>query len=349
MSNDLLPLPDILTGSLGDSNASGAVGENAAVDRDRGALTEYKPGAPQSDIPDTRTLLRTIVRLEAAMRNGSAQMPADMLRGLSDLAAAIKQIESVLRANEAPSVDVHFAVENIHDIAMALRQREVEAALCDTLDAAIREVGDAIVRGDAAAARAQSVAASLRELARRMDDMIALAASNDAGRYAEEIGDSEAATERFADTADPPVAHHALIADAAVAGPHETKAASDVPRPRDARLPDKEAAIDVGGYPGDLFAPVPSSAPSSVAAADRFATVVVSPRPHETAEASASNSTSPDASVPGIKANTLAAAALPDPAVDFESRTPKASHAATNDPLAALNALSEEELIALFS
>ena len=50
---------------------------------------------------------------------------------------------------------------------MALRQREVEVTLRDTLEAALRAVGDAIVRNDAAAARAQSAVALLRDLARR--------------------------------------------------------------------------------------------------------------------------------------------------------------------------------------
>ena len=68
---------------------------------------------------------------------------------------------------------------------MALRQRDVEAALCDGLDAAIREVGDAIVRSDAAEARADNAAGQLRELARRIADMTARGAAH-GGRAAGE-------------------------------------------------------------------------------------------------------------------------------------------------------------------
>ena len=51
----------------------------------------------------------------------------------------IRQIESVLKANGTLAPEVHFAVERVHDVAMALRMREVDAALCDTLEASIRE------------------------------------------------------------------------------------------------------------------------------------------------------------------------------------------------------------------
>jgi hypothetical protein len=72
-------------------------------------------------------------------------------------------------ASGAAAPDVHFAVEHIHDIAMVLRRRKVEATLGDTLEAAIREVGDAIVRNDGAAARARSAVAEGQE-SHRFDD-----------------------------------------------------------------------------------------------------------------------------------------------------------------------------------
>ena len=108
--------------------------------------------------------------------------PAAFARALADLTAAIGQIETVLAANEnSAAPDAHFAAERIHDIAAALRQREVESALCDALDAAMREIGDAIVRHDAASARATGAAALLQELAQRVQTMIALVRVTGAG------------------------------------------------------------------------------------------------------------------------------------------------------------------------
>ena len=127
--------------------------------------------------PDTRKLVDTTARFVAAMREPLQELPAAVSGRLADLVAAIEEIEAVLQPSGAAAPEVHFAVEHIKDIAMALRQREVEATLCDTLEAALRAVGDAIVRNDAAAARAQSAVALLRDLARRGSDLIALIAA----------------------------------------------------------------------------------------------------------------------------------------------------------------------------
>jgi hypothetical protein len=71
--------------------------------------------------------------------------------------------------------DVHFAVERIHDVAMALRMRDVDTALCETLEASVREVGDAVVRHEAAATGALSAAALLRDIMGRIEDLAVVA------------------------------------------------------------------------------------------------------------------------------------------------------------------------------
>ena len=57
---------------------------------------------------------------------------------------------------------------------MALRRRDVEPALCDALDEAAREIGDAMVRGNAAMVGKSSSASLLRDLMERVNDLIAL-------------------------------------------------------------------------------------------------------------------------------------------------------------------------------
>ena len=58
---------------------------------------------------------------------------------------------------------------------MALRMRDVESALCDMLEASVREVGDAVVRHEAAATGALSAAALLHDIMRRIEDLAVVA------------------------------------------------------------------------------------------------------------------------------------------------------------------------------
>jgi hypothetical protein len=233
MSSDRLPLPDMIAEPAKADGAAVAHADDAARAPVRGVFTEYKAADPAPEVNETDTLLQTLARLEAAVREAPSQVSAGMLRGLAEFAAAIKQIESMLSANEAPSPDVHFAIEHMQDVAMALRSRDVEAALCDALDGAIRQVGDAIVRGEAAAARTHSAAALLGELAGQINQMIAFG-DNVIRAAAEEL--DTAAAERFGDTANPP------LADSIDASPSDQEqASSSLPLPLVAPLPDKQA------------------------------------------------------------------------------------------------------------
>jgi hypothetical protein len=266
------------------------------------------------------------------------------------LATTIKQIEAVLLASGASAPDIHFAVERIQDIAMALRQREVEAALCDTLEAAIREVGDAIVRNDAAAGRAVSAAALLRELARRVNDMIALAApiAVSETKPVERLPDVEtlrdADAERFGDTVQTSATDPF---DASVSGEVDARSLlQSVPVHPPVR--DSQAPVEPKEDPPHLFEPVPLPVPSPLDGrievtratdGDGDAGEPVSAEPSMmSVDVDAMGSKAPPASAPS-----------PQPPVDETPAAPAVPPAASYDPLAALRALSEEELIALFS
>jgi hypothetical protein len=298
MSNNPLPLRDILATPTTEADYEAIYAEIMATERGRGFLREY---ASRQRYPDTNKLVSTIARLEAAMReNSPPTLPATFARGLADLAASIGQIEAVLAASVRSLPDVHFAVERIQDIAMALRQREVEATLCDTLEAAIREVGDAILRNNVAAARALSAAALLRELAHRVNDMVARAAMAEPGVAAPPAADevrAKSAAERLHDTARDPASAAVEVRSAAeddVGSPLQL-------RPLHPTLPDPQAMVGSQEDPDELFEPTESKPPPAAP----------SPQPRG-------------------NANPIPRAAL-------------------DDPLAALHALSEEELIALFS
>ncbi len=340
MSNDRLPSPDLLTEPAKDAGAAAVLPDDAATRRQRGVFTEYKAADPAPDTNDTRTLLQTIARLEATIRDAPSQVTAGFLLGLAEFAATIRQIESILPAKEAPASDVHFAVEHMQDIAMALRLRDVEDALCDTLDAAIREVGDAIVRSDAAAARTQTAAALLRELAGQINQMIAIA-----GVAATKKIDSPSAAERFDDTANQPLAD-SIVAPAL----DEQQGLTPQPLPLVTVLPDKEAGSGTREEQAIVFEPVSSSLLSPPQIVEEEA-APASDRPSEllVAETSVSILAVSAAVTDTTQATARAAPIATQSPRDSSTEAPRTVSAAANDPLAALNALSEEELIALFS
>jgi len=170
MSNDPLGLSYFWSGPPDEANYDAIYAAIMATDRGRWFLTEF---ASRNRHIDTRALIRAIGRVEGAIRGQAPPSSADVLcRDLIDLAAAIGRIEAELAAGTAQALDVLAASERIQDIAFALREREVSAALCDALDAAAREVADACARNDATAQHASQAAALLRDLGARVNDMI---------------------------------------------------------------------------------------------------------------------------------------------------------------------------------
>jgi hypothetical protein len=183
MSNELLPLLDILAGP--PKNADLEERFVAAVNGSGDGLLPHDgspdpnldpsldPSLDSSGHSQTNGAASAANHRDAATADDSpAPAPTGLADGLARVSATIRQIESVLKANGALALEAHFAIERIQDVAMALRMREVDAALCDTLEASIREVGDAIVRNDAAAARTQGAAALLCDLGKRIDQML---------------------------------------------------------------------------------------------------------------------------------------------------------------------------------
>jgi hypothetical protein len=175
MSSEPLPLPEIWSDPP-QGEVETARAELFANSRSSLVLIEYASGYAQQ--PDLQAFIRPVVppRQPAARERLPSLAPAALLKGLADLGAIVTQAEALLRAQGTLKSDAHFAIEHIHDVAMALRMRDVEGALCDTLDASVREVGDALVRHEAAANGAFSAAALLRDIMRRLEDLTVVAA-----------------------------------------------------------------------------------------------------------------------------------------------------------------------------
>jgi uncharacterized protein YoxC len=174
MSSDPLPLPEIWSDLPKGDTYESARTEFVANGRSGLVLIEYASSFVQSD---PQPVVRPIERAEqlAASERVPTLAPAALAKGLADLTAIVTQAEALLRAQGTLKGDVHFAVERIHDVAMALRMRDVDTALCDTLEASVREVGDAVVRHEAAATGALSAAALLRDVMHRIEDLAVVA------------------------------------------------------------------------------------------------------------------------------------------------------------------------------
>jgi hypothetical protein len=359
MSNELLPLLDILAEPPKNADHGDAVVTGVTNGSGGGLLTHDLNSYPQ-----TNGVATMVDRLDAATGDDSPTPVSTVSAGgLAGVAVAIRQIESVLKANGALAPEVHFAIERVHDVAMALRMREVDAALCDTLEASIREIGDAIVRNDAAAAQTQSAAALLRDLGKRIDQMVPpvpiVAIKPD---KPDKPGKPDKTDE---------------AASVATSGDHAPKANGAAPRPAayavgvvvsdddHARsllqpafvhpaLAEMRPSADARQQPASPAQPVALSIPSPV---DDDADAAANGPP--VAE-QASNRSADPASEP-ISVETAAFAVSYDgqavppattsvpSAAEINAAAPANSPASPNDPLAALYGLSEEELIALFS
>ncbi|MGA8611745.1 MAG: hypothetical protein WB760_08505 [Xanthobacteraceae bacterium] len=113
-----------------------------------------------------------IGRLDAAVEESSRRsaVPSDEL---ADLATAIERIESLIVEGAAQGPDGSAAVERLADIAFALHERELESSLGDELKTAVREINDVGALTQVSPERAQQAAELLRQLSRRVHDMIA--------------------------------------------------------------------------------------------------------------------------------------------------------------------------------
>jgi hypothetical protein len=105
------------------------------------------------------------------------QKTAGLAGDLRDLGAAMRRVAGETVANRPPAADARAAVERIQDIAFALRECAVDAALCDALEAAAREMAEAVARGEVAAQRLQAGFKLLGILTDRVEAMIANAAA----------------------------------------------------------------------------------------------------------------------------------------------------------------------------
>lgn len=115
-----------------------------------------------------------IKRDDATFGEAPPQSVTVQRQDLADLAAALLRAEALVAANVTPEPGGADSIERIADIAFILHERDVEASLCDALDAAVQEISAAGAGKEDRARRARQTAEVLRELSQRVATMIEL-------------------------------------------------------------------------------------------------------------------------------------------------------------------------------
>jgi hypothetical protein len=301
-------------------------------------------------------------RLDAAPDEGGAFAVAPA-RDLAELAAALARAEALINAGAEDSPDAAAAIERIADIAFVLHEREVEPSLCDALDAAMRDIGEANARNRANVDRVHEAAALLRSLARRLDAMMAAQAEAQVPE-----SDAEGELSAPAQLFDADLAEDKAFAETVAALAQSLPEAASVPAQSPAEEPvsgtGEETAgraalpesADVGertfagvAVSGDHVWPAAVEAVASLASS---AAIVAAPAV-ETHQAVDPDEDPGDLfePMPGVRpaASDNADGQPPQSSSGPGAPAYAAPRLPANDPLAPIRALSEEELIALFS
>jgi len=354
MANDALAQSGIDLGLPQETDYDAGYAAVTATERDRSFSTEL---ANRNRHPDTDALMAAIARIEAAL---GSDAPAKQSTRLPDISAA---------------------AERLADIAFGLRERGADGTLCDALDAAVREICTAcgsaakthetgngvtlIGRSEVAVPVADNVidanALSAEPLDMALQDgekfaaaAAALAASLAAlGEEAQTASEPEGTSSTTA--ADPPHNFQAVPAPQPAAkqrprwhieGPdfvfHQSQReandgaagfAGQSSQPR-APLPGPQLLPSPQEDPAELFEPSPKRV--AVLPASTPATSVAKPAP------------TPLASAVSAAAQAVRATSNPPTRSPTGPTVRPMPRPAPVSPLAALRALTEEELIALF-
>ena len=235
MSNDPLALSGITAGLPQQAEYDAVYAAVTATERGRWFLAEY---ASRNRQADTDLLVAAIARIEAAIRGDAvAQSSAVAGRDLTEIAAAIDRIRTAIGTERTRVSDIGAAAERIADITFELRERAVKTALCDALDAEVREICEAAANGEARGEDAHDPVKLLRELASRVDALIGLSL---AGQATSPISNHDA------DNSAAPAAEDAAIAAA------ETPPATLVQPQQDARGLDEASSPESGSFDMEL-------------------------------------------------------------------------------------------------
>jgi hypothetical protein len=199
MSEDPLALSKISAAPPAETDYEAICAAVMETERGRWFLTEY---ARRNRHADTNVILSAIGRIEAAIRGEEVSPESSHLRlDLIDMAEIIARTEAEMAAinpeaaragnrdepaqrQDSTAAEVLAAAERVLDIVWTLREREVDAELCDALQAAASEIHAAGERQDFTALRAHKAMQVLRHLEGRIHALIDVRGEGPAGKAA---------------------------------------------------------------------------------------------------------------------------------------------------------------------
>ena len=257
------PLSELLTGPPGAADFDVVYKALMANEAGRAFLAQFASGNRHAE---TEIVLAAIARLETSIRGGVAAQPAAAAQppvDLLEIVSALERIEAELRSAAVEAADGLAAVERLQDIAFVLHERTVEPSLCDGLDAAIREIADAVTQASRERSRASRAGEMLRALAGRVRDMIAARGAPPASDVSGAPELSQAAL--FAVDAERAEDFGRAVAELVAALPTLADAAATA----GAEAASAPASPEVAAPPPSAPEPSPSNAPANRAVADQ--------------------------------------------------------------------------------
>lgn len=299
-------------------------------------------------------------RDDAAAAARAPHFTTEPSNALAGIAAAIERVEALLTAC-GPGPQSADTVERIADIAFVLHERDVEASLCDALDAAVRELHNANAVKLANVQHVHQAAELLRELSQRVAEVLHVSppGADEVGAAAAEPLESASATGELqtseetsdGDDLNGEIPREGLFAAALLEDDEFARAVAELAASLPALVEPVEAVVVALRRPTDLAVVEPALAPEPEGAA---AESVGAERPHEIADlavdqpepAPAPEKQAAEAphDIPGIAADEreqeepvaealveivdLPAAMEPKPAAEPEAPVPETQHEA---------------------
>jgi len=124
--------------------------------------------------PDLERMRLDLVEMANIIARTRSEIAAIRPEGGSNIGHATNELDAIVDTTERATSDILSAAEQIQEIAWTLRERGVDPAMCDQIDALTTEAYTACSFQDLTGQRIRKVIDALRFLERRLDGMIAL-------------------------------------------------------------------------------------------------------------------------------------------------------------------------------
>ena len=170
--------------------------------------------AEKSATPDFERVRLDLVDLANIIARTRSEIAAIQPEGGNNIGHATNELDAIVDTTERATSDILSAAEQTQEIAWTLRERGVDSAMCDQIDALVTEIYTACSFQDLTGQRMRKVIDALRFLERRLDAMLAVS-RNTAPPVVPAQGPDDSADERAA----PPVDQIAGVDDADMLAP----------------------------------------------------------------------------------------------------------------------------------